>query len=101
MHHGLYWKVDDHKALTAGVRAYLLSTFGYTAPGTDTYGAIVSIMENGLSIETFPFTFVLATYQTNGTGNLEAAIDAACRARLLALRNASPLTSIVDRVHPL
>lgn len=97
-----YWIVDQHQALTAGVRTFLQTTYGHTAAPEHTYGAIVSIRQhiNGgvTCLVTFPYTFVLAGMQT---GQLEALIDTECRSRLLALRNAAPLTSILGTQHPL
>lgn len=102
MESSLYWSVDRHEALTAGVRAWLLAHHGYTAPAEHTYAALISIRAEGPRgvecVTTFPFSFVLAGALT---GDLEQQIDEACRARLLALRNAEPLTSIVGRRHPL
>lgn len=98
----LYWSVDQHQALDAAVRAWLLANYGYTAPAEHTYAALISIRAEGAGgvtcVETFPFSFVLAGALT---GDLEAQIDAEAKARLLAIRNAEPLASILDTRHPL
>lgn len=97
-----FWVVDEHRALTSQVRTFLQATYGYTAPAEHTYAALVSIRRispAGVTcVTTFPFTFVLAGAQA---GDTESSIDAACRARLLAIRNAEPLASIVGRRHAL
>ena len=99
---GIYWEIEQHAQLTAGVRAFLLERYGYTPAVGHTWAAIVSVGHAAVGGETcigaFPFSFVAATYEGN-TAGLEAAIDAECRTRLTALRNAQPLTSILDRRH--
>lgn len=97
---GIFWEVDDHAALTAGVRAFLQARYGYTAPAEHTWAATISVRHLNAAGEvclgTFPFSFVAAGMPT---ATLEAQIDAECRTRLTALRNAQPLTSILDRRH--
>lgn len=103
MNNGIYWSVDRHQELTPGVRTALAAApYNHAAAPEHTWAALISIKNANSSGETclvtFAFTFVLADALT---GNLEAEIDALCRTRLLALRNAAPLASIVGIPHPL
>lgn len=99
---GIYWEIEQHAQLTAGVRAFLLERYGYTPTAGHTWAAVVSVVHATASGETclgtFPFSFVAATYVGNVVG-LEAAIQTEVVARLAALRNTQPLTSILDRRH--
>lgn len=101
----LKWVIEpgSNDTLTAPIRAMLLAQYGYNAPGGDTYGVIVSVIREDelgtLCLAKFPFTFVLASY-TGLTGTLEQDIAAAVAARLVTLRNAEPLTSIIGRKYP-
>lgn len=100
----LFWVVDNHASLTAAVKSWLLSTYGYTPDPTHTWGAIISIHSvagNGVvCLDTFPFTFVAADY-TGHTSNLKAAIDAAVQTRVATLLDAQPLDYLVGRRWPL
>lgn len=101
---GVHWTIDDHRALSAPLRAALARDYGHTAAPEHTHAALVSIREDlpqsHTCLVTFAFSFDAGSY-TGRAADLEDAIEAECRARLRGLRNAQPLASIVGRRHPL
>lgn len=102
MESAIFWVVDRHEQLTAPVRAWLQATYAYVAPAQHTYAALITIRAEGPAgvhcIETFPYSFVVAGMLA---GTLEGLIDAECRSRMLARRNAADLITIVGTRHPL
>jgi hypothetical protein len=99
-----FWQVESVSSLTTQVRNALVSRYGYTAPAEHTHGAVVQIIErsgSGVLVAQQFATSIRAADWTGRTGDLEAHIGDDCRARLLALRNAEPLTAILGRRHAL
>jgi hypothetical protein len=99
---GIFWEVDRHSAITTAVRNYLSLRFGYTPDATHTYAIEVSVHHQtptGVTcLVTFPMSFRHTDY-TNNTAGLEDLIATEASSRLRAIRNALPLTSILDRRH--
>lgn len=99
---GNWWRIEQHAQLTAGVRSALNTKYGVTLDPSHTYAAIVQIMEEAIGGERclieFPYSFVLAG---SLGGNIENAIDAECRTRITAAKNARPLIEIAKAKHPL
>jgi len=107
---GIFWQVEDDGSIGAGGggparRAAVNVRFGVTLPAGDTWVAVIAIVRSlgdggAEGVVTFPFSFIVADY-SGGTGTLENDIATACRARVLALRNAEALTTIRGRRHVL
>jgi hypothetical protein len=99
-----HWQIEQVASLTTQIRNALTARYGYTAPAEHTHGVVVQIMarsDGGITVAEQFATSVRAADWTGRTGELEDAITADCRARLLAMRNAEPLSSIAQRRHAL
>jgi hypothetical protein len=101
---GLFWEIDEGHvlALSGAVRTLLVNQYGWTNVPAHTHAALIHVREQTVDGVRCLLTFVFscdASAFVNLTADLEDAIEVDVRARLRALRNAQPLTSIVGRRH--
>jgi hypothetical protein len=97
-----FWEIDkdDVRTLTPALRTYLTNNYAWTNVPAHTHAALVNVRRaDGCEcVLTFVHSIDVTAW-TNQTGALENAINDAVKARLLTLRNAAPLTSIVGVRH--
>jgi hypothetical protein len=101
---GTYWEIDgeDVRTLTPALRTWLANNHGWVNVPAHTHAALVNVREVSPTrtecLVTFVFSLTASAY-TGLTADLEDAIAAEVRTRLRALRNAQPLSTIVNRRH--